>query len=460
MGIIQKIRDGLKKTRDSLMKGLRRMLGTFTKIDEDLFEQLEETMIMGDMGADTAIQICDQLRDMVKERGITDPNEIMGLIQEITTGMLGEDEGLDLSTKPSVILVIGVNGAGKTTTIGKLCHQFKDEGKRVLVAAADTFRAAAIDQLQVWTDRSQTELVRHAEGSDPAAVVFDAITAAKARGCDVVICDTAGRLHNKKNLMQELAKINRIIDREAEGCAKECLLVLDATTGQNAVNQARLFQEVAPITGIVLTKLDGTAKGGIVISIKNELGIPVKLIGVGEGIDDLQPFEAKSFIDALFDRELVASEEKPAVDAEETEEAAEETGETDADITETVEDVTEEVTETVDDVAENVTETVADVAENVTETVADAAEEVTETVEDVTEEVTETVEDVAEDITETVEDAAEEVTETVEDTAEDITETVENAAEEVAETVEETAEPEPEPEKKKKGFFSFFWRKK
>ena len=427
MGIIQKIRDGLKKTRDSLMKGLRRMLGTFTKIDEDLFEQLEETMIMGDMGADTAIQICDQLRDMVKERGITDPNDIMGLIQEITTGMLGEDEGLDLSTKPSVILVIGVNGAGKTTTIGKLCHQFKDEGKRVLVAAADTFRAAAIDQLQVWTDRSQTELVRHAEGSDPAAVVFDAITAAKARGCDVVICDTAGRLHNKKNLMQELAKINRIIDREAEGCAKECLLVLDATTGQNAVNQARLFQEVAPITGIVLTKLDGTAKGGIVISIKNELGIPVKLIGVGEGIDDLQPFEAKSFIDALFDRELVASEEKPAVDAEETEDAAEETGETDADITETVEDVTEDVAETVEDVAENVTETVEDADEDITETVADVAENVTETIEDVAENVTETVGDVTE---------------------------------EAAESVEETAEPEPEPEKKKKGFFSFFRRKK
>ncbi len=303
MGIFSKIRDGLKKTRDSLMKGMRRMLGSFTKIDEELFEQLEETMIMGDMGAETAMQICDTLRDRVKERGITDPNDIMGLIQEITAEMMGEDEALDLSTTPSVVLVIGVNGAGKTTTIGKLCNQLKQDGKRVLVAAADTFRAAAIDQLAVWTERSGVELVRHAEGSDPAAVVFDAITAAKARGCDVVICDTAGRLHNKKNLMQELAKINRIIDREAEGCAKECLLVLDATTGQNAVNQARLFQEVAPITGIVLTKLDGTAKGGIVISIRHELGIPVKLIGVGEGIDDLQPFDSKSFIDALFDQE-------------------------------------------------------------------------------------------------------------------------------------------------------------
>ena len=322
MGIFSKFWGGLKKTRDSVVKGWRKLLGSFTKIDEELFDSLEETMIMGDMGAETAVQICDTLRDRVKERGITDPNDIMGLIQEIIAEMLGEDEGLDLSTKPTVILVIGVNGAGKTTTIGKLCHQMKEEGRRVLVAAADTFRAAAIDQLQVWTDRSGVELVRHAEGSDPAAVVFDAVTAAKARGCDVVICDTAGRLHNKKNLMQELAKINRVIDREAEGCARECLLVLDATTGQNAVNQARLFQEVAPITGIVLTKLDGTAKGGIVISIRNELGIPVKLIGVGEGIDDLQPFEAKSFIDALFDQETESADaqpETPAADAEESE---------------------------------------------------------------------------------------------------------------------------------------------
>ncbi len=325
MGIFAKIRDGLRKTRNSVINGLRKLLGSFTKIDEDLFEQLEETMIMGDMGAETAVQICDELRSRVKERGITDPNDIMGLIQEITSEMLGEDEELNLSTKPSVILVIGVNGAGKTTTIGKLCHQFKQEGRRVIVAAADTFRAAAIDQLAVWTDRAGVELVRHAEGSDPASVVFDGISAAKARGCDVLICDTAGRLHNKKNLMQELAKINRIIDREAEGCAKECLLVLDATTGQNAVNQARLFQEVAPITGIVLTKLDGTAKGGIVISIRNELGIPVKLIGVGEGIDDLQKFEAKSFVDALFDREAEDTAEPGQVPAEES--AADESAE-------------------------------------------------------------------------------------------------------------------------------------
>lgn len=303
MGFFSKIKESLKKTRDSVMRGMRKLLGTFTKIDEDLFEQLEETMIMGDMGVETAEEICQQLRKMVKERGITDPNQIMDLMHEIISDMMGEDQPLDLSTTPSVVLVIGVNGAGKTTTIGKMCYQYRNEGKRVLVAAADTFRAAAIDQLAVWTDRAGVELVRHAEGSDPAAVVFDALTAAKARNCDVVICDTAGRLHNKKNLMQELAKINRVIDREAEGCAKECLLVLDATTGQNAVSQARLFQEVAPITGIVLTKLDGTAKGGIVISIHNELGIPVKLIGVGEKIEDLQPFESKKFVDALFERD-------------------------------------------------------------------------------------------------------------------------------------------------------------
>lgn len=466
MGIFQKIRDGLKKTRDSVIKGLRRMLGSFTKIDEELFEQLEETMIMGDMGADTAIQICDQLRDMVKERGITNPNDIMGLIQEITTGMLGEDEGLDLSTKPSVILVIGVNGAGKTTTIGKLCHQFKNEGRRVLVAAADTFRAAAIDQLQVWTDRSETELVRHAEGSDPAAVVFDAITAAKARGCDVVICDTAGRLHNKKNLMQELAKINRIIDREAEGCAKECLLVLDATTGQNAVNQARLFQEVAPITGIVLTKLDGTAKGGIVISIKNELGIPVKLIGVGEGIDDLQPFEARSFIDALFERDSDIADDAEKTDRQDMDDDTSEYDEEYADdlTEETVDDTAEDAVDTFEDVTE---ETVEEVTEDVVDTVEEAEENTVETVE-------ETVEDVAEAIEETTETAVETVenyVETVEDAmepAEDAVETVEEVAEEAGESVEDVTEEEPaeseeldeKPEKKKKGFFSFFKRKK
>ncbi|MBQ8514545.1 MAG: signal recognition particle-docking protein FtsY [Ruminococcus sp.] len=302
-GIFAKIREGLRKTKESMMSKIQGVLGSFTKIDEELFDELEETMIMGDMGVETSETICNALRKRIKERGITDPKEIMTLIQEIISEMLGEDQELKLDTKPSVIVVIGVNGAGKTTTIGKLCRQLKDEGKKVIVAAADTFRAAAIDQLEVWTNRSGVELVKHAEGSDPGAVVYDAIDAAKARGCDVLICDTAGRLHNKKNLMQELAKINRIIASRAEGCSVETLLVLDATTGQNAVNQARLFKEVADISGIVLTKLDGTAKGGIIVSIKNELDIPVKLIGVGEKIDDLQPFHAKDFVDALFEKE-------------------------------------------------------------------------------------------------------------------------------------------------------------
>ena len=301
MGIFSKIAQGLKKTKDSFIGGLQKVFNSFTKIDEELFEQLEEQMIMSDIGVDTSVEICERVRKKVKERGITDPQQIMELIYEVISEIMGDDTGLDLTKSPAVIMVIGVNGAGKTTTIGKMCHQFKSEGKKVLVAAADTFRAAAIDQLQVWTERAGVEIVKHAEGSDPGAVVYDALEAAKARGCDVVVIDTAGRLHNKKNLMEELKKINRIIDSKAADSSREVLLVLDATTGQNAVSQAKLFSETAPITGIVLTKLDGTAKGGIVISIKNELGIPVKLIGVGEKIDDLQPFDSRMFVDALFD---------------------------------------------------------------------------------------------------------------------------------------------------------------
>ena len=300
MGIFSKISAGLRKTRDSFLNRLKLITNKFTKIDEELFEELEEAMIMSDIGVETSVEICERLRKKIKERGITDPAEIMELIQEIIGEIMGDDTGLDLTATPAVIMVIGVNGAGKTTTIGKLCYQFRNEGKKVLVAAADTFRAAAIDQLEVWTERAGVDIVKHAEGSDPGAVVYDALEAAKARNCDVVIIDTAGRLHNKKNLMDELAKINRIIDTKAGESSREVLLVLDATTGQNAVNQAKLFSETAPISGIVLTKLDGTAKGGIVISIKNELGIPVKLIGVGEKIDDLQPFDSRSFVEALF----------------------------------------------------------------------------------------------------------------------------------------------------------------
>lgn len=311
MGIFAKISAGLRKTRDSFLNRLKLITNKFTKIDEELFEELEEAMIMSDIGVETSVEICERLRKKIKERGITDPAEIMELIQEIIGEIMGDDTGLDLTDTPAVIMVIGVNGAGKTTTIGKLCYQFKNEKKKVLVAAADTFRAAAIDQLEVWTERAGVDIVKHAEGSDPGAVVYDALEAAKARNCDVVIIDTAGRLHNKKNLMDELAKINRIIDTKAGDCSREVLLVLDATTGQNAVNQAKLFSETAPISGIVLTKLDGTAKGGIVISIKNELGIPVKLIGVGEKIDDLQPFDSRSFVEALFgDIETGSSDEE------------------------------------------------------------------------------------------------------------------------------------------------------
>ena len=309
MGFFNKIAEGLKKTRDSMMGKVDALLNSFTKIDEDFFDELEESLIMADVGAVTSARICENLRKKVKEEGLSDPASVKGALKEIIAQMLAGDEALNLSTKPSIILVIGVNGVGKTTTIGKLAHNLHEDGKKVLLAAADTFRAAAIDQLQIWADRAGVDLVKHGEGSDPAAVVFDAINAGKARGCDVVICDTAGRLHNKKNLMDELSKIARVIDREAPGCAKEVLLVLDATTGQNALNQAKLFQEAAGLTGIILTKLDGTARGGVVIGIKEELNIPIKYIGVGEQIDDLRPFDSKEFVEALFEDSPITKEE-------------------------------------------------------------------------------------------------------------------------------------------------------
>lgn len=300
MGLFGKIGQGLKKTRDSLMNSVNSMLRSFTKIDEELFEELEEILIMADVGANTSAFICGELRTKVKEEGVTDPAEVKRLLREIVADMLRGGQELDLSTSPAVILVIGVNGVGKTTTIGKLAANLQAQGKKVILGAADTFRDAAIEQLQVWADRAGVDLVRHSQGADPAAVVFDTIGAAKARGADVVICDTAGRLHNKKNLMDELAKINRVIDRELPDAAKEVLLVLDATTGQNAVNQAREFKNAAGITGIVLTKLDGTARGGVVLAVRQDLDVPVKYIGVGEGIDDLQPFDPEAFAASLF----------------------------------------------------------------------------------------------------------------------------------------------------------------
>ena len=301
MGLFSKIKQGLQKTRDSISNGVNSVLNSFTKIDEELFEELEETLVISDVGVVTAEEICGQLRKKIKETGITDPSQIKGLMKKIIAEMLGEDEGLKLDTKPSVILVIGVNGVGKTTTIGKLASQLKANGKKVVLGAADTFRAAAIDQLGIWAERAGVSMVRSVEGTDPASVVFDTIASAKAKGADVIICDTAGRLHNKKNLMDELAKIYRVIGRELPDASVETLLVLDAATGQKAVNQAREFKNVADITGIVLTKLDGTAKGGIIIAIRNELGIPVKFVGVGEGIDDLQPFNAAEFADGIFE---------------------------------------------------------------------------------------------------------------------------------------------------------------
>ena len=302
MGLFSKIKEGLKKTRESFSASLDNMLGSYTEIDESLFEQLEELLVMADTGVPTAERICEEVKKRVKAQRVTDPTQIFEMLRETVAEMIAGDEELHVRTKPSIILVIGVNGVGKTTTIGKIASRLRQERKKVLLAAADTFRAAAIEQLEVWAERSGSEIVKHPEGSDPASVVYDAIAAAKSRGTDVVICDTAGRLHNKKNLMDELAKINRIIDRELPDADKEVLLVLDATTGQNAVNQAREFQNVANLTGIVLTKLDGTARGGVVLAIREELKLPVKFIGVGEQVDDLQPFDAKAFSEALCTR--------------------------------------------------------------------------------------------------------------------------------------------------------------
>ena len=302
MGLFSKISEGLRKTRDSISEAIGSMLSSFTKIDDELFEELEEILIMSDIGAVTSAKICDTLKKRVKEEKIKDPEEIKKLLSQTVAEMVKGDRELKLSTKPSFVFVIGVNGVGKTTTIGKLASQLKASGKKVILGAADTFRAAAIEQLEVWAGRAGVDIVKSAEGADPASVVFDTIAAAKSRGSDVIICDTAGRLHNKKNLMNELAKMYRIIGRELPDADVETLLVLDATTGQNAVNQARDFKEVADITGIVLTKLDGTARGGVVLAIMDELKIPVKYIGVGEQIDDLQPFDPTEFAAALFEK--------------------------------------------------------------------------------------------------------------------------------------------------------------
>ena len=301
MGFFEKLKAGLQKTKESIFKQVNDIFKHFVKVDEDMLEELEEILIAADVGIGPTEEIIERLRDTIKEKHISEPNDAKAALMEILREMIGEGEPLALDTKPSVVLVIGVNGGGKTTSVAKIANCLKNDGKKVVLAEADTFRAAAIDQLEIWGERAGIPVIKHSEGSDPAAVVFDAVAAAKSQNADVLIIDTAGRLHNKKNLMNELAKIGRVIDRELPDCSKETLLVLDAVTGQNAVNQAKEFKTATDITGIVLTKLDGTAKGGIVISIKEVLGIPVKYIGVGEKLDDLQAFNSEEFVSALFE---------------------------------------------------------------------------------------------------------------------------------------------------------------
>ena len=300
MGFFEKLKEGLAKTKSAFVSQVDNLFKSFVKVDEELFDELEELLICADVGVGATEEILDKLRDRVKSERLTEGEQVKAALREIMADMIGEGEPLKLGTKPSVLLIIGVNGVGKTTSIGKIAAQLKADGKKVVVAAADTFRAAAIDQLAVWCDRAGVDLIKQSEGSDPAAVVYDAVSTAKGRNADVLIVDTAGRLHNKKNLMDELAKIDRVLSRELPGADRETLLVLDATTGQNAIMQAKEFKHAANITGLILTKLDGTAKGGCVFSIKGELDVPVKYIGVGEKIDDMQPFNAQDFVRAMF----------------------------------------------------------------------------------------------------------------------------------------------------------------
>lgn len=303
VNFFDKLKAGLDKARKDMTDKIDGLLKSYSKIDEELFDDLEEILVTADVGINTTMEIIDRLKDRVKEEKVSDPKEVKNLLKEEIKDIMGRSNGdnrLKLDPSPAVILVVGVNGAGKTTTIGKLAYNLKEEGKKVIIAAGDTFRAAAIEQLEEWSNRAGVDLVAHSEGADPAAVVFDGIQAAKARKCDVLICDTAGRLHNKKNLMDELNKIFRVVEREYPDAQKEILLVLDATTGQNAISQAKVFKEVCNITGVALTKLDGTAKGGVVIALQSGLGLPVKLVGVGEKIDDLQNFNADDFVEAIF----------------------------------------------------------------------------------------------------------------------------------------------------------------
>lgn len=434
MGIFKKINFGLRKTRNNVSGAIDNVLDSYTSIDQELFDELEEALVMGDVGVTTASEITLRLNDIVRKKGIKNPADVKTEIKEIVADMLEGGEDMGLITIPSVILVIGVNGVGKTTTIGKLAARYKAEGKSVILAAADTFRAAAIDQLDVWAERAGVDIVKHKEGADPAAVIFDTISAAKARGTEIIICDTAGRLHNKKNLMEELAKIYRVIDRELPYSDREVLLVLDATTGQNAVNQAREFAKIAEITGIILTKLDGTARGGVVLSIKNDLKVPVKFIGVGEGIDDLQPFNPRAFAEGLF--------EALPEDYEEDE----------IDLSKIKEEIPVTDTDAVDERAE-LAKAVGEFFEALQGVEEDEAADETP-VEEVTEEI---AEDMAEEIAEPIiEEAPVEEAADTEDATVDEASAEETEATEEAPQVEEPVVAEPvqeEAPKKKKGFF-------
>ena len=426
MGIFKKINFGLRKTRNNVSGAIDNVLDSYTSIDQELFDELEEALVMGDVGVTTASEITLRLNDVVRKKGLKNPADVKTEIKEIVADMLEGGEDMGLITIPSVILVIGVNGVGKTTTIGKLAARYKAEGKSVILAAADTFRAAAIDQLDVWAERAGVDIVKHKEGADPAAVIFDTISAAKARGTEIIICDTAGRLHNKKNLMEELAKIYRVIDRELPYSDREVLLVLDATTGQNAVNQAREFAKIAEITGIILTKLDGTARGGVVLSIKNDLKVPVKFIGVGEGIDDLQPFNPRAFAEGLFEA-LPEDYEEDEIDLSK---------------------IKEEIPVSDDTVVDERAEIAKAVGEFF-EALSDAQDEDSEDSD--SDEISEIIEEIAEDVVEEEAEAvAEEIVETEEIEEAPAVETTVEEAVPVAEEVKEEVKEEP---KKKKGFF-------
>ena len=418
MGVFKKINFGLRKTRNNMSGAIDNVLDSYTSIDEELFDELEEALVMGDVGVTTASEITKRLNERVRKKGLKNPNDVKTEIKEIVAEMLEGGEDMGLITIPSIILVIGVNGVGKTTTIGKMAAMYKAEGKSVILGAADTFRAAAIDQLTVWAERAGVDIISHKEGADPAAVIFDTISAAKARGNDIIICDTAGRLHNKKNLMDELAKIYRVIDRELPYSDREVLLVLDATTGQNAVNQAREFAKIAEITGIILTKLDGTARGGVVLSIKNDLKVPVKFVGVGEGIDDLQPFNPHAFAEGLFEA-LPEDFKEDEIDLSEIREELPENEESN-ELKEIFEEVVEAFNEIKDDVSEEIEE---------------FKEDVKEAVEDIKEDVKEEINEVAEEIDEKIEEMQDEV------------DAIDAEAEEAV-----TSDSDDEP-KKKKGFF-------